>query len=225
MWLSELEIFFLKKILVLTSTCKTHSCTIFFYWKSNCPIVCDQDSCIESTVSADAFTENLSMTPLFPHVSHKNAWVNTQLRDMLYPSATMKIDINTVLSQLNATGVWFKFALVHWGLFEFAVYLSLLLLKKSFYAFFLTAVYLAFIPLVYYTTNKHLGGVSTTSPPRPGIYLGPGAKSKCRKYGMLFPCQVVSLGWSWSAILCQCKEIPLIFKWLQRWRVTWIKVY
>ena len=66
-------------------------------------------------------------------------------------------------------------------LFEFAVYSSLLLLKKSFYAFFLTAVYLAFIPLVYYTTNKRLGGVSTTSPPRPGVYSGPGVKSG--KYG------------------------------------------
>ena len=66
-------------------------------------------------------------------------------------------------------------------MFEFAVYSSLLLLKKSFYAFFSTAVYLAFIPLVYYTTNKLLGGVSTTSPPRPGVYSGPGVKS--RKYG------------------------------------------
>ena len=64
---------------------------------------------------------------------------------------------------------------------NFAVYSSLLLLKKSFYAFFLTAVYLDFIPLVHYTTDKRLGGgVSTTSPPRPGVYLGPGVKS--RKY-------------------------------------------
>ena len=31
MWLSELDIFFFKKILVLTSTGKTHSCTIFFF--------------------------------------------------------------------------------------------------------------------------------------------------------------------------------------------------
>ena len=54
MWLSELGIFFFKKILVLTSTSKTHSCAIFFYWQLNCPIACDQDSCIESTVSADA---------------------------------------------------------------------------------------------------------------------------------------------------------------------------
>ena len=68
-------------------------------------------------------------------------------------------------------------------LFEFAGYSSLLFLKKCFYAFFLTAVYLAFIPLVYYTTNKRLGGVSTTSPARPGVYSGPGVKS--RKYGTM----------------------------------------
>ena len=42
---------------------------------------------------------------------------------------------------------------------NFAVYSSLLLLKKSFYAFFWTAVYLDFIPLVHYTTDKRLGGV------------------------------------------------------------------
>ena len=61
------------------------------------------------------------------------------------------------LSQFNAPGVWIKLDLVDRRLFEFAVYSSLLLLKKSFYAFFLTAVYLAFIPLVYYTINKRLG--------------------------------------------------------------------
>ena len=54
-----------------------------------------------------------------------------------------------------------------------AVYSGLLLLKKSFYAFFLTAVYLAVILLVYYTTNKRLGSVSTTSPPRPAFIWGP----------------------------------------------------
>ena len=37
------------------------------------------------------------------------------------------------------------------------------------------------ILLVYYTINKRLGGVSTTSPPRPSVYSGPGVKS--RKYG------------------------------------------
>ena len=65
-------------------------------------------------------------------------------------------------------------------LFEFAVFLGFLLLKKSFYAFFLTAVYLACSAS--YTTNKRLGGVSTTSPPRPGVYSGPGVNS--RKYGI-----------------------------------------
>ena len=83
------------------------------------------------------------------------------------------------------------------GLFEFAFFSGLLLLKKSFYPLFLTAMYLALIPLVYYTTNKRLGGgggggggVSTTSPPRPGVYSGPGVKS--RKYGMSYASHVSS---------------------------------
>ena len=84
-------------------------------------------------------------------------------------------------------------------LFEFAGYSSLLLLKKCFYAFFLTAVYLAFIPLVYYTTNKRLGGVSTTSPPRPGV--------KSRKYGKFRLakqqlCTCITLFWTFLCRHC-----------------------
>ena len=51
----------------------------------------------------------------------------------------------------------------------------------SFYGFFLTAVYLAFILFVYCTINNVSRDVSTTSPPRPGVFSGPGVKS--RKYG------------------------------------------
>ena len=63
--------------------------------------------------------------------------------------------------------------------FIWTICMGLLLLKKGFYAFFLTAMYFAFIAFVKYTTNKHLGwGVSTTSPPRPCVYLGHGVKSR-----------------------------------------------
>ena len=61
---------------------------------------------------------------------------------------------------LNLTPPVFNSNLALWTsvCLNFAVYSSLLLLKKSFYAFFLTAVYLDFIPLVHYTTDRRLGG-------------------------------------------------------------------
>ena len=66
-----------------------------------------------------------------------------------------------------------KLGLVDLCLFEFAVYSGLLLLKKSFFMPFSLQSWLSFIPLVYYTTNKRLGDVSTTSPPRPAFIRGP----------------------------------------------------
>ena len=86
-----------------------------------------------------------------------------------------------------------------WRLFEFAVYSSLLLLKKSFYAFFLTAVYLAFIPLVYYTTNKRLGGVSTTSPPRHGVKSRKHGKFRLAKQQL---CTRITLFWTFLCRHC-----------------------
>ena len=85
---------------------------------------------------------------------------------------------------IKRPGVKFKLGLVDRRLFEFAFYSGLLLLKKSFYAFFLTAVHLAFIPLVYYTTNKRWGRCIYNFPSNstPGVFSGPGVKS--RKYGI-----------------------------------------
>ena len=46
----------------------------------------DLKNCQKLSASVDAFAENVSVTTSFPGFSHRDAWVNTQLRN---PSATM----------------------------------------------------------------------------------------------------------------------------------------
>ena len=77
------------------------------------------------------------------------------------------------------------------GLFEFAFFSGLLLLKKSFYPLFLTAMYLALIPLVYYTTNKRLGGCIYNFPSKTRCLFGARCQ-KSRKYGMSYASHVSS---------------------------------